>query len=84
MTRVVKGGVWHDNEYSCVYVYIYVCVCVYVWVSVCDCGWGQGGDLMSSIFEVALECPEDLSLPILAQRPVSVKTCETEREGEGH
>ena len=30
---------------------------------------GQGGDLISGIFEVALECPEDLSLSVLAQRP---------------
>ena len=37
MTRVKKGGVWHDNEHSCVcvcvYIYIYIWMCV--WVSMC-------------------------------------------------
>ena len=40
---------------------------VYVWVS--GCVHGKGGDLISGIFEVVPECPEDLSLSTLARRP---------------
>ena len=43
----------------CLYIYIYGCVCV----GLCVCLWmdGQGEDLIPGIFEVAPECPEDLS-----------------------
>ena len=37
------------------------CVCSYI--------GGQGGELISCIFEAAPECPEDLSLSILTARP---------------
>ena len=49
----------------CVCVCIYICGCVCV--SLCVCSWmgGQGGNLISRIFEVALDCPEDLSLSTL-------------------
>ena len=59
---------WHDNEYSCVYIYIYIYIYGCVCVDLCMCSWmgGQGGDLISSIFEAVPESPEDLSLSILA------------------
>ena len=38
-------------------------------LSVCSWMGGQRRDLISSTFEVAPKCPEDLSLSILAQRP---------------
>ena len=40
-------------------------------MGLCVCSWmgGQGGDLISGIFEAALECPEDLSLSTLKRRP---------------
>ena len=37
--------------------------------SLCVSWMGGQRDLTSSIFEVALECPEDLPFSILAQRP---------------
>ena len=57
---------------------------VYVWVSVFSWMGGQGGDLISGIFEAAPECPEDLCFYFSAkttQRAVPTKTCETGREG---
>ena len=46
---------------------------IYGWIcldpSVCSWIGGQRGDLITGIFEVALECPEDLPLSILAWRP---------------
>ena len=52
----------------CIYIYIYGCVYVGLWV----CSWmgGQKGDLISSIFESAPECPDNLFFKsILARRP---------------
>ena len=64
---------WHDNECVCIYIYIcvcvyvcmYVCMCVYEWMYmcgyVCVYGWvSKEGDLLSGIFEVVPECPEDI------------------------
>ena len=52
----------------CVCIYIHIYMDVYVWVSVCSWMGSQGGDLISGIFEMVLECSEDLSLFTLAQR----------------
>ena len=51
----------------CIYIYIYGCA----GVGLCVCSWmgGQEEDLISSIFEAVLECPEDFPLYILARRP---------------
>ena len=38
-------------------------------LSVCSWMGGQRGDLISGIFEAVPECPEDISLSILARRP---------------
>ena len=54
------------------------------WGSVCLWMGDQGRDLIARIFEAALECPEDLSLSILAQRQHKSCARETGREGEGH
>ena len=71
---------WHNNEHSCAYIYIYiccvwVCVCVYIYIYIYECAyvglcvfWMAGG-IISSIFEAAPECLEDLPLSILARRP---------------
>ena len=55
----------------CIYIYVYIYIYGCVYMGLCVCSWmgGQGGDLIFSIFEVAPECPEDLSLSILVWRP---------------
>ena len=72
----------------CVYIYIYIYIYtdVYVCTSVCVHGLvAKEGDLISGIFEVVPECPEDFSLSTLGakptQRAVPMKTCKTRREG---
>ena len=45
-----------------------MCMCIYIYIYMGLCLWigGQGEDLIPNIFEASPECPEDLSLSILA------------------
>ena len=60
----------------------------YVWISVCSWMGGQGGDLISGIFEAVPECPEDFPFSILVQRPHKElgmqKPARLEEKDKGH
>ena len=58
-----------SRQWALIYAYMYVCGCICV--SLCACSWmgSQRGDLISDIFEVTPEYPEDFSLSILTRRP---------------